>query len=270
MKNLENEYKKSQTEEMPDLWNRIESGLPRGRKSRILRLMAVYGGAAAALLLLLVSAGLFLQRDLYGGKSDANQVAPQNAEGMLIADTETFIQETAGNNSAGSEDSLSGTPVSEAPAQEAEDNGAGSEDLLSGTSVSEAATQEAAGTPVQSSQAEEDGVPMVPMEEADILQDGGTWEAAAAWDCLAGYLREEGILPEEVKISEYEALKEGETVCSWKAEEEGKVCFLEFSGYSEDGECLLFSIWKQNEDGSGNVLEAEYGVNLRTGAVEKI
>lgn len=233
MKNLENEYKKSQTEEMPDLWNRIESGLPRRRKSRVLRLMAVYGGAAAALLLLLVSAGLFLQRDLYGGKSDANQVAPQNAEGMLIADTETFIQETAGNNSAGSEDSLSGTPV-------------------------------------QSSQAEEDGVPMVPMEEADILQDGGTWEAAAAWDCLAGYLREEGILPEEVKISEYEALKEGETVCSWKAEEEGKVCFLEFSGYSEDGEYLLFSIWKQNEDGSGNVLEAEYGVNLRTGAVEKI
>ena len=233
MKNLENEYKKSQTEEMPDLWNRIENGLPRRRKSRVLRIMAVYGGAAAALLLLLVSAGLFLQRDLYGGKSDANQVAPQNAEGMLIADTETFIQETAGNNSAGSEDSLSGTPV-------------------------------------QSSQAEEDGVPMVPMEEADILQDGGTWEAAAAWDCLAGYLREEGILPEEVKISEYEALKEGETVCSWKAEEEGKVCFLEFSGYSEDGEYLLFSIWRQNEDGSGNVLEAEYGVNLRTGAVEEI
>lgn len=233
MKNLENEYKKSQTEEMPDLWNRIENGLPRRRKSRVLRIMAVYGGAAAALLLLLVSAGLFLQRDLYGGKSDANQVAPQNAEGMLIADTETFIQETAGNNSAGSEDSLSGTPV-------------------------------------QSSQAEEDGVPMVPMEEADILQDGGTWEAAAAWDCLAGYLREEGILPEEVKIPEYEALKEGETVCSWKAEEEGKVCFLEFSGYSEDGEYLLFSIWRQNEDGSGNVLEAEYGVNLRTGAVEEI
>lgn len=32
MKNLKEEYKKSQQEEMPDLWNKIEAGLPEKRQ----------------------------------------------------------------------------------------------------------------------------------------------------------------------------------------------------------------------------------------------
>lgn len=55
MKNLEEAYKKSQQEELPDLWNRIEAGLPEKKKKKSILLSVLpYCSVAAAALLLAV------------------------------------------------------------------------------------------------------------------------------------------------------------------------------------------------------------------------
>lgn len=62
MKNLENEYKKSQQETVPDLWNRIEAGLPpKKKKLPIAKITPILGVCAAAVLCIILVPGLMKQ-----------------------------------------------------------------------------------------------------------------------------------------------------------------------------------------------------------------
>lgn len=54
MRNLEEEYKKSQQEKTPDLWEKIEAGLPEKRKSQGRKRLIRYMGVAAAALFICV------------------------------------------------------------------------------------------------------------------------------------------------------------------------------------------------------------------------
>lgn len=97
MKNLEDEYRKSQQEEMPDLWNRIEAGLPEKKSRKIVSISRYLGIAAAGIFLVLLVPGvLSLQRGgLSKSESAQNMAFDTTAGGMADSASEGNCADTA-------------------------------------------------------------------------------------------------------------------------------------------------------------------------------
>lgn len=84
MKNLEEAYKKSQQEELPDLWDRIEAGLPEKKKKKSMPLTVLpYCSVAAAALLLAVLVIPPLSRQSVNESSDMAAQDSANGEDIM-------------------------------------------------------------------------------------------------------------------------------------------------------------------------------------------
>ncbi len=147
MKNLNEEYKKSQQEETPDLWDRIERNLPEKKQGRIFAINRYLAVAAAALFLCTIIPGVWY---LAGGVlSDSNRKS-DSAAPMQMADCAQPEDSIQAEDSVQAEDSI-----------QAEDNiqaedSAPSEDALLteesahlGNSAQMDSAYEAEGSPVE-------------------------------------------------------------------------------------------------------------------------
>lgn len=102
MKNLEEEYKKSQQEEMPDLWNKIESGLPEKRqKSKkilpVTRYMRIV--AAAVFVAVLIPGVLYLTEGGYR-RTDSEKDSVLDMAGQYQTAEDSVQKEDAFDNEA--------------------------------------------------------------------------------------------------------------------------------------------------------------------------
>lgn len=83
MKNLNEEYKKSQQEETPDLWDRIEKNLPEKKQGRLISINRYLAVAAAALFLCAMLPGVWY---LAGGDFPDGNGKSDSAAPMQMAD----------------------------------------------------------------------------------------------------------------------------------------------------------------------------------------
>ncbi|HKM33620.1 MAG TPA: hypothetical protein VJY54_02635 [Lachnospiraceae bacterium] len=90
MKNLEDEYRKSQQEQVPQLWDRIEKNLPeKKKKTKIAYVSRILGICAAAAVVLLVVPNLWnLNRDNSYSNSASEQSAEKSETMKVIGCTE--------------------------------------------------------------------------------------------------------------------------------------------------------------------------------------
>lgn len=260
MKNLEEEYKNSQQEEMPDLWNRIEAGLTEKKKPIPLLSATRYLGivAAAAALLLIVSLGLWSGRRStennasYMALQNGAASSPYNNSANMSANDEAFLQEA----------------VVEEIGQEPDQNG------LSFPSVMEDETEDASLQEIMAESQEisnsQTSVGSMSPENA-VAKDETTLSAEDALAHLGAYLEEAGMLPADRELY---GTGEGERPgYAWAgvAADDGEPArmFLEFYAYSEDGSYLIFCMGKRASEGDENVLFGEYAVHVLTGAIEE-
>ncbi len=110
MRNLEEEYKKSQYEKTPDLWGKIEAGLPEKRKFPGKKRLIRYMGLAAAALFLCVLIPVFLNmgsRDMTNESQSYDSAMPMdetdNAASHPREDNKAAQDSTEQETSFGSE-----------------------------------------------------------------------------------------------------------------------------------------------------------------------
>lgn len=170
MKNLEEAYKKSQQEEIPDLWARIEEKLPeKKKKKKIISITRYLGVAAAALFLCILIPGVL--RIAGGAKSadSSNEMAYDTAANFENADAAS--QYTIGTTDDGMEEAVS---------EGAEEENIGIMDSASGSMDNN--IQSTANTPLEAEEkdSQSDGMPaedmeiMEDMSEADFLVGSDT------------------------------------------------------------------------------------------------
>ncbi|MCH5270142.1 MAG: hypothetical protein J1E83_05280 [Lachnospiraceae bacterium] len=266
MKNLEEEYKNSQQEEMPDLWNRIEAGLPEKKKplpflsaTRYLKL-----GAAAAALLLLISLGLWSGRQFSsknasdmsmnmsmsmdmqneaGSPIYNNSNMAANDTALWLAENETAMENTESVDYDMAEESTQQTPgINDPVTAPILSDDASLESMLSGESM--------------------------PSEETDMEKSTALSEVEAL-ALLGAYLEETGILSANKELY---GTGEGEVPgYTWKSMDAGGKetvrMFLEFDSLTEDGSYLLFRMGELDENGGEEILWCIFSVHVLTGAI---
>ena len=273
MKNLEDEYKSSQKEEMPDLWNRIEAGLPEKKKPVFFMSANKYLGiaAAAAVLFLVVSAGLWSGRQL--SKNNTSNLAMQNGAAAPPVDNADDVYEN--KDTSGEEAYEEGMWAEEAEDYEMAEEPLGQQTEQNGASYSPIMQDGGSHSDVQEDISESAGsgnaqtaVGGMPVEDAET----GTTTALSEVEALAllgAYLTETGVLPEERKTYGTEA---GERPgYTWEAisENSGEPVrmFLKFVSWSEDGGHLIFGMGEQTESGEEGPIQRTYTVQSLTGAI---
>lgn len=241
MKNLEEEYKNSEQEEMPDLWDRIEAGLPEKKKPVFFMSVNRYWGiaAVAAVLLLVGSAGLWSGRQL-----------PKNNTSNLAMDM------TMQNGAAAPPMDNAGEMYENEEAPYSPIMQDGSSDSAMQEDILESADEVNAQTPVGG----------MPVEDAEMGKTTALSEKEAL-ALLGVYLVESGVLPPE---REAYGTGEGERPgYTWDAisENDGEPVhmFLEF--YSLDGSYLLFKMGERKESGEADTVYRTYSVHTLTGAI---
>lgn len=263
MKNLEEEYKNSQQEEMPDLWDRIEAGLPEKKKplpflsaTRYLKI-----GAAAAALLLLVSLGLWSGRQFSSKNASDISMALQNGaasppyngdSNMAANDTALWLaeNETAMENAESVDYDMAEETIQQTP----EMNDSATVPMMSDAASSESMLSE------ESMPSEEMG-----MEKSTALSE------VEALALLGAYLEEAGILPANRELY---GTSEGEVPgYTWTNMDAGGKetvrMFLEFDSVNEDGSYLLFRMGELDENGGEEILQRRFLVHALTGAIEE-
>lgn len=255
MKNLEEEYKNSQQEEMPDLWDRIEAGLPEKKKplpflsaTRYLKI-----GAAAAALLLLVSLGLWSGRQFSSKNASDISMALQNGaasppyngdSNMAANDTALWLaeNETAMENAESVDYDMEEETIQQTPEM-----------------------NDSATVPMMSDAASSGSMPS---EEAEMEKSTALSEVEAL-ALLGAYLEEAGILPANRELY---GTGDGEVPgYAWKSMnaggEETVRMFLEFDSFTEDGSYLLFRMGELDENGGEDILWCIFSVHVLTGAI---
>ncbi len=251
MKNLEEEYKKFQKEETPDLWDRIEAGLPAPKKRRAFPNKAVYAGAAAVVLLAAAS-GLWMGRGRFSSEKDA--AVPDN----ISAETALTGQES---------------PVQGISAGVEEAAGESADIFQAGAAQADSETDFVSPDSMMDSASPGSGRP----------EEEGALKKEEAMELLMDYLKQEGTLPEsaqrivsedveealqvEMPVSDGEEREKTPAACVWYLEDDGRIGFLEFSGYSEDGESFIFRLGERDEDGQNVIVNREYTVHTLTGDI---
>ncbi|MCH5274464.1 MAG: hypothetical protein J1E65_01400 [Lachnospiraceae bacterium] len=261
MKNLEQEYKNSQQEDMPDLWNRIETGLPEKKKPipflSVTRSLGIV--AAAAALLLLVSLGLWSGRGSTE-KSAPNQTAKYEAslEDEGFASYDRADMEIAMNEGYDMEE--------EAMGQITGQSGQLSPPMMADAAEDVSPQEMVVGAPEMSNS--QTSLGSMASENAEA-KDEMLLSEEEALKLLDSYLLETGVLPEGRAI--YKTGEAENPGYSWEgtSTESGKqvLMFLEFYAYSEDGSCLIFRMGERAAGGDADVLLREYSVHVRTGAI---
>ena len=160
MENFEKEYRKMIQEEMPDLWNRIEAGLPEKKKKTRTGKVLRYSGLAAACLcgVILIPAMMFL---LTGNKSEQTD----RAAGESAAENMAAVEESAEEGMAAVEESAA---ESVAAVEESAEEGmaaVGESAAESMAVVEKSAEENTGGTGIHAGAAE---------DEAEILLSDGT------------------------------------------------------------------------------------------------
>lgn len=201
MKKLDEEYKKACAEETPDLWNRIEAGLPQKTEqtakagtgaltqAAIRKVWMRYGAFVAAVVMVLVTVPGLLR--MTQAKSTAENAAPMSVQDMTAAkenttgmtDTEGIAADSADTAFA---DAFSGEG-DDAYSEEAE-NGAAVENASATEMLSGVSSMELRVTSVE----EHDGYELV-----SVVSGDGMFETKA-------------VFPEEVKKKLDFTLTEGE------------------------------------------------------------
>ena len=275
MKNLEEEYKNSQKEEMPDLWNRIEAGLPEKKKTVFFMSANRYLGiaAAAAALLLIVSAGLWSGRQL--SKNNNSNISMdmnmQNGAAAALMDNAGGVYEN--EDSFGAEANEEVMWAEEAEDYEMEEGSWQQSSEQNGTSHSPIMQDSDLESTVQEDISESAGsgnaqtaVGGMPVEDAETGKTTALSEKEAL-ALLGVYLAETGVLPPE---KEAYGTGEGEIPgYAWRgiSEKDGEPVhmFLEF--YSLDGSYLLFKMGERTENGETAAIYRTYSVHTLTGAI---
>lgn len=263
MKNLEQEYKNSQQEEMPDLWDRIEAGLPEKKKPVFFMSANRYLGiaAAAAALLLVVSVGIWSGRQM--SKNNASgmsmDMSMQNGAAAPPMDNVGDMYEndiTDPGDYEMEEEPLLG--------EQSQQNGASYSPIMQ-DSDSESSAQENISESAASGNAQTT-VGGMPVEDGEMGKTTALSEKEAL-ALLGVYLAETGVLPPE---REPYGTGDGERPgYTWEAisENDGELVhmFLEF--YSLDGSYLLFKMGERTENGKADTVYRTYSVHTLTGAI---
>lgn len=263
MKNLEEEYKNSEQEEMPDLWDRIEAGLPEKKKPVFFMSVNRYLGiaAAAAALLLVVSVGLWSGRQLSKNNSSnmSMDMSMQNGAAAPPMDNAGDVYENDITDYVDYE-------MEEEPllGEQLQQNGASYSPIME-DSDSESSVQENISESAGSANAQTP-VGGMPVEDAEMGKTTALSEKEAL-ALLGVYLVESGVLPPE---REAYGTGEGERPgYTWDAisENDGEPVhmFLEF--YSLDGSYLLFKMGERKESGEADTVYRTYSVHTLTGAI---
>lgn len=262
MKNLEEEYKNSQQEEMPDLWERIEAGLPEKKKPVFFMSANRYLGiaAAAAALLLVVSAGLWSGRQM--SKNNASDMsmnmAIQNEAAAPAMDSADGEYE---NNMA----DYDGCEMEEEALWEQSGQNDASYSPIMQDSDLESAVQEDISESSDSGNAQT-AVGNMPAEGAEA----GTETALSETEALAllgAYLVKTGLMPAE---RETYGTGEGERPgYTWEAvtENSGEPVHMFLECCSLDGDYLLFKLGERTESGEADTIYRTYSVHTLTGAI---
>ncbi len=163
MQNLEESYKKSQQEEIPDLWARIEEKLPeKKKKNKIISITRYMGLAAAALFLCVLIPGVI---SITRGAKSSDSAMTERAD---VALDEAYDAE----NSADYEVQYSGMA----------DSGAGEDGALTAGTFEEKAEQSAPAEAEPESLKEstaEDMTANNTMQDAETVMDENMFDAAA-------------------------------------------------------------------------------------------
>lgn len=263
MKNLEVEYKNSEQEEMPDLWNRIEAGLTEKKKPIPFLSATRYLGvaAAAAVLFLLVSLGL------WSGRRSTEKSAPDQA---LQYDASFENAGATSHDGADVEaERIESYEMEEGAMEQITDQNSQLSPPMMDDTADEASPQEMILGSSEMSNSQ-NGIESMISENTEA-KDEMLLSAEDALKLLDSYLLETGVLPEGRVL--YRTGEDKNPGYAWKgiSAESGKpvLMFLEFYAYSEDGSYLIFRMGERASEKDADVLLQEYTVHAMTGTIEE-